>query len=131
MRLYEITARVPRPDRKGKVGIVNESWLIDALTFTEAEMKANSGIEGVTDITAMRRTTYSEIIGVEMESDRWYKAKVNFIDSEDKKTPFLYIVSAGSVDEAHEAVEQYLKDSVSDTEIDSIDSTKIAGIIRK
>lgn len=130
MRLYEMTARVPRPDRKGKMNMVNETWLVDAMTFTETEMKAKTIIEGVTDIPAIRRTSYSDIIGESDSAERWYKAKVNFIDEEEKKTPRFYIVAANSVDDAHVLVENYLKDTVSDTEIDSIDSTKIAGIIR-
>ena len=130
MRLHECTVRAPRSDKKGKLNIVSEIWITDALSFTEAEANAMK-VTGATDVTAIRRTSYSELIMPDNadEKERWYKAKVNFINENEKKTPYLYLVRADSVDDAHQRVEEFLRDTVVDTEIDSIDATKIVGII--
>ena len=61
---------------------VSETYLLDAVSFTEAETRIYkelvSMVSGEFSVTRISRTKLAEIIPSE-SGDRWYKAKVTFI----------------------------------------------------
>ena len=110
MRLYECGVRFDKMMENGTVKKVTELYLVDALTFTEAEARITSEIapyiSGEFDIVTIKRTNYSEIVydrfSLNSEADakyqkltqansqasdvadKWFKAKLNFITIEEK-----------------------------------------------
>ena len=62
---------------------VKEQYVVDALSFTEAEKRIteemSSYISGAFDVADIKKATYKEIFfSDETTADRWYKAKVQF-----------------------------------------------------
>ena len=66
MMLYECGVRFDKMMENGMVKKVTELYLVDALTFTEAEARIISEItpfiSGEFDVVTIKRTNYSEIV---------------------------------------------------------------------
>lgn len=110
MRLYECGVRFDKMMENGTIKKVTEIYLVDALTFTEAEARITSEIapyiSGDFDVVTIKRTNYSEIVydrfslnsGADAQyqkltransqtsdvADKWFKAKLNFITIDEK-----------------------------------------------
>lgn len=117
----------------GLIKKVSESYLVDAMSFTEAEAriieKRQPYVSGEMDVTAIKRTRYSEIVG-NLEADKWFKAKLNFITidevtAKEKKTAVYLIVGAESIDDARIKVDESMKGSMADYETVTLDETRI------
>ena len=71
----------------GALKSVTEPYLVDALSFTEAEARIIKEMEPFTSgeltVTAVRKVRYEEVIYHE-GGDRWYKVKVNMITIDEK-----------------------------------------------
>ncbi len=71
----------------GAVKTVTEPYLVDALSFTEAEARITEEmqpyISGEFTVSAVRRVNLSDIFYNE-SGDRWYKVKTNFITIDEK-----------------------------------------------
>lgn len=85
--LFECTARYTKTvDGTDTQKRVNEVYLFDATTYTEAEQLANEKLHEVISadfmVTGIRKTRYAEIIPNE-EGGTWYKVKVSFIFVDD------------------------------------------------
>ena len=86
---------------------VKETYVVDALSFTEAEQRImeemSSYISGEFEVNDIKRATYKEIFFSDEElADRWYKAKLQFITidektEKEKRSSVNYLVQAGSV----------------------------------
>ena len=67
----------------GKEKTVKEPYLVDAVTFSEAESRMHEIMEPYHGsefmVTGLRKVNYSYIFNYEV-SEQWYKAKVFFID---------------------------------------------------
>ena len=73
---------------------VTEPYLVDALSFTEAEARIieemTPYISGEFTVSDIKRAKYSELFFAEdAESDRWFKCKLTFITL-DEKSKHLY-----------------------------------------
>lgn len=110
MILYECGVRFDKMMENGMVKKVTELYLVDALTFTEAEARIISEvtpfISGEFDVVTIKRTKYSEIVfdGYNLNSktdaqvqkltransraselaDKWFDGKINFILVDEK-----------------------------------------------
>lgn len=68
---------------------MTESYLVDALSFTEAEARIieemTPFISGVFTVSDIKRANYSEIFPSDAEcDDRWFKCKLCYITLDDK-----------------------------------------------
>lgn len=85
-----------------------ETYLIDALSFTEAEArvikKVTPFVVGELEIQSVSKRNINEIVFNEDENaDRWYKCKVLYITLEDdveKETATTWMVKAGDIEGA-------------------------------
>ena len=87
---FECKVRYDRMQENGSIKKVNEPYLVDALTFTEAEARIieeiTPFISGEFSVSAVKKTKISEIFFDET-ADRYYMVKVNFITlDEDRKS---------------------------------------------
>ncbi len=81
MRLYECGVRFDKVMENGTIKKVTEIYLVDALTFTEAEARITSEtapyISGDFDVVTIKRTNYSEIVydrfSLNSEADAQYQ----------------------------------------------------------
>ena len=120
----------------GMVKKVNEPYLVDALTFTEAETRINEEmkpyISGEFSISAVKKTKISEIF-FDDSADRYYMVKVNFITldektASEKRSASYILVQASSFRQAYDNFEEGMKGTMADYEIESICETKIMDV---
>lgn len=122
----------------GTVKKVNEPYLVDALTFTEAEARImdemKAFISGEYYISSEKKTKISEIFFNET-GDRYYLVKVNFITLDEKtgvekKTTNQILVQASDFDEAVANFKDGMKGTMADYEIASVSETLIMDVFK-
>lgn len=79
MMLYECGVRYERTMENGMTKKVTELYLVDALSFAEAEGRITNEMEpyisGEFDVVTIKRTNISEIVEGLSTADKWFKAK--------------------------------------------------------
>lgn len=139
MTLYECGIRYERTMENGMTKKVTELYLVDALSFAEAEGRITKEMEpyisGDFDVFTIKRTNISEIVEGLSTADKWFKAKLNFISideksGKEKKQAVHFIVRATDINNAHICVVEHMKGSMMDYEIATLDETKIMDLFR-
>lgn len=135
---FECTIKYEKELEEGKVAKTTERYLVDALTFTEAEARIikemKPFISGEFEVANINPQKYSELFWNE-KADKWFKTKVNFIvlDEEkgvEKKVANYMLVQANDLKEARELLVDGMKGSQADWEIASISETKIIDVYK-
>ena len=135
---FECTIKYEKELEEGKVAKTTERYLVDALTFTEAEARIikemKPFISGEFEVANINPQKYSELFWNE-KCDKWFKTKVNFIvlDEEkgvEKKVANYMLVQANDLKEARELLVEGMKGSQADWEIASISETKILDVYK-
>lgn len=115
---------------------VTEPYLVDALSFTEAEARIieemSPFITGEFTVSAVGRAKLSEVFFNE-DGDRYYKAKIHFITLDEKsgiekKTAAQMLVQASNLKEAITVLEEGMKGTLADYTIASIAETQIMDV---
>lgn len=136
---FECKVKYDKLAENGQQKTVTEPYLIDALSFTEAEARIieeiTPFISGEFKVTAVKRTNIAEIFWNEA-GDRWYKVKVNFITIDEKtavekKTANFIMVQAEDFKSAFENFMAGMKGTMSDFEIASISETLIMDVYKE
>lgn len=131
----EIKARYDKITESGAKKKVTESFLVDALSCTEAEARVTEELSRSSDeinITSAVKTKIAEVF-LGFTGDRYYKVKVNFITldertAEEKKNASYIIVRADSFEEACANFKEGMKGTMADYETESVSETKIVEI---
>lgn len=119
----------------GKEVVVSEQYLLDAINFADAETRIYEEmiplINGEFDVSKISRLNLSEIISGEDET--WYKAKVEFIDIDEKtgkqkKLKNLILVNADNAESAIINITEKMTGVLVPWSIFSITETKIKDI---
>jgi hypothetical protein len=133
---FECKIRYEKPDEKGRTKKITESYLVDALSFSEAEERIHKEMEpyisGEFSISGIKKAGINEIFP-DYEGDRWYKCKVAFISIDEvkateKRINSNMLILASSVRDAYDHLEKALKDTMSDYEVPAITETSIMDI---
>lgn len=86
---FECGVRYERQTEDAGQKKVNELYIVDALTFTEAEERITKEMEpfvsGDFDVMTIKRTRYSEFINNAVFDDKFFKAKVMYITLDETK----------------------------------------------
>ena len=117
---------------------VSESYVVDALSFTEAEKRImeemSSYISGEFTIKDIKIAPYKEIFFSDDElADRWYKAKLEFITidektEKEKRSAVNYLVQAGTLKGAVGNIESVMGTTMIDFVIASVTETKLMDV---
>ncbi len=135
---FECKVRYDKTMENGAVKKVNEPYLLDALSFTEAEARMieeiTPFISGDFSISAVKRTKIAEIFWDD-SADKWYLVKVAFITIDEKtaaekKSTSLILVAANDFQGAVDAFTEGMKDTMADYEIASIAETPIMDVYK-
>jgi hypothetical protein len=133
---FECKIKYEKTAEEGKIVKVNETYLVDALSFTEAETRINEEmkpfISGEFIVSNIRRARINELFTNE-NGDKWYRSKVYFItlDEEkgiEKRTACTMMVQASNVKEAWDGLQEGMKGTMADYEIASIAETMILDV---
>ena len=137
---YFLTAvRFEKVLENGLVKKVTEHYLVDALSFTEAESRTieemRPFISGEFSVTAVKTSKFSELFLAEEDAaDIFYKVKVQFItlderSGNEKKTSAEMLVEAADLRDAIRRFDEGMKGTMADYQIVSVAETPIVGII--
>ena len=110
---------------------VTEPYLVDALSFTEAEARIIEEIRPFT-VTDIKRARLSELFFNE-NGDRFYKIKVYFITLDEKsgaekKTAAQMLAQATTLKEAIAVLEDGMKGTLADYTIASVTETQLMDV---
>lgn len=135
---FECKVRYDKMQENGMVKKVNEPYLVDALTFTEAESRIieemKPYISGEYSISSEKKTKISEIFYHE-GGDRYYLVKAAFISYDnktdtEKKSISQILVQACDLEEALNNFNEGMKGTMDDYTIVSIAETAIMDIFK-
>ena len=133
MMLFISTVRYEKMMENGMNKTVNEQYLFDALSFTEAEARTieelTPFISGEFTIPQLVKPRISELC-LSNDGDRYYKVKSAFITLDEKtgaekKTNSVTLVQADNFKRAYDRYVEFMKGTLSDYEIVSIAETPI------
>ena len=120
-------------DEDGKEKKTIEGYLIDAITFTEAEARLSEQMESIVSgdfvVESIKKSNISEIHAFEA-GEYWYKCKVIILDvdeksGKEKKSNTFMLVMADNVKETFERVENVLSEMLVPYSIHSITESTI------
>lgn len=133
---FECKVRYDKMMENGAVKTVTEPYLVDAVSFTDAEARISEKIapyiSGDFSISAEKKTKIAEIFFNE-DGDRYYMVKVNFItldekSGKEKKTSSLILVQASDFEDALKKFNEGMKGTMADYEIGLIAETLIMDV---
>ena len=135
---FECKVRYDKMMENGVVKKVNEPYLVDALSFTEAESRIieeqTPFISGDFSVSAVKRTKISEIFWDD-SADKWYLVKVAFITIDEKtgaekKASSLILTQAAGFKDALDHFLEGMKGTMADFEIQSITETPLMDVYK-
>ena len=140
-RWFETIVRYDKTMESGEMKKVNETYVVDAITFGEAEESiaeiANSYATSEYDIKNINPAPYSEIFFSDKDTDdKYYRVKLNFITIDEKtqiekKSKVTYLVQANSLEQARKNTEEVMNGTMIDYEFVSVTETKIMDVFEK
>ena len=135
---FECKVRYDKLQENGAAKKVNEPYLVDALSCTEAEARITEEqrpfISGEFSVSAVKRTKIAEIFFFE-GGDRWYLVKVGFITIDEKtaaekRSNSLILVQASNFKEAYDNFVKGMAGTMADYEIVSITETPLMDVYK-
>lgn len=135
---FECKIRYEKTMENGMNKKVTEPYLVDALSFTEAEARIieemTPFISGEFTVSDIKRANYSELFPCEEEAaDRWFKCKLVFITLDEKsgaekKTSTQVLVQAADLRDAVKKLDEGMKGTMADYQIASVAETAIMDV---
>ena len=137
MNYFECKISYEKQMEDGKTKKVSELYLIEAISFSEAESimlyQLAQWYAGEAKIETLKRDKVAEIF--EADAEKIYRVKVNFItldetSGKEKKNAVYMLVYADSIEKARQEHEHGMTGTRSDYEIEKIEETKLVEIYR-
>ena len=117
---------------------VTEQYVVDALSFTEAEARIieemSSYINGEFEVWEIDRAMFKEIFFSEDHmADKWYKSKLQFITidektEKEKRTNVYYLVQGNSLENARKNIDEVMGGTMIDYVISAVSETTIMDV---
>ena len=135
---FECKARFDKMMENGALKKVTEPYMVDALSFTEAEARIieelTPFVSGEFSVSAVKKTKISEIFWDD-SADKWYLVKVAFITIDEKtaaekKQISQILVAASDFKGAYDNFMEGMKGTMADFDIVSINETPIMDVYK-
>ena len=136
----ECSIRYEKTMEDGLQKKVTEKYVVDALSFTEAEKRIieqmSAYISGEFEIMNINPCPFGEVFfsdddvtASESVDDKWYKAKLQFItidekSGKEKRSNVTYLFQAGSFDGAKKNIELAMNGTMIDYVVAKVEETK-------
>lgn len=131
----ETKLRYDKMNENGVIKKTTEAFLVDALSFTEAEARITEErapfVSGEFSVSAVTKSNIAEVFTDDADdADRWYKVKANFISLDErtgveKRSASHFLVQAPDFKGAYDNFLSGMKGTMADFEIASIVETAI------
>ena len=132
-KFYEVKIQYQEMQEDGKEKKVTEQYVVEALSFTEAETRIieemTPYISGEFDVVSEKIAPFNEIfLSDKRDDDKWFVSKVSFITidektAKEKKQTFRYLVQAATSELALDYTKEMLSHGMSDYRIDAVQDT--------
>ena len=133
-KFFEVKIQYHKMQEDGKEKKVTEQYVVEALSFTEAEARIieemNPYISGEFDVVSEKIAPYNEIfLSDKSDDDKWFISKVGFITidertAKEKKQTFRYLVQAETSEKAMDYTKEMFSHGMSDYSIDAVQDTQ-------
>ena len=137
-KFFEVKIQYHKMQEDGKEKKVTEQYVVEALSFTEAESRIieemTPYISGEFDVVSEKIAPYNEIfLSDNSTDDKWFVSKVGFITldektAKEKKQTFRYLVQAETSEIALDYTKTMLNQCLSDYSIDSVQDTQTLNV---
>lgn len=133
---YTIKVKYTKQADDGTLKRVTEPYLVDAVSFTDAEARIyeeiGTSVKGEFLITGISKTDYADIFYYE-DCDDWYKCKLTYVSMDadsgkEKKVSNNVLVTANNTKEAYDRIHESMKDTLTSFDIPSIAISPIVEI---
>ncbi len=136
---FECKVRYQKTQEDGSEKLVNELYVVDALSFTEAEASIIDNmsvyVSGELRVANINPTNYNEIFfsNVDEYDDLWFKARLAFITvdektNKEKRTYTNYLIQAKCIERAKRYFDEVMGKTIIDYELKSLSETKIMDV---
>ena len=133
---FNVAIKYERIAEDGLVVKVTQNFMVDALSFTEAEARITEEmkpfISGEFAVDKVTRARISELFTNE-NGDKWYRSKLFFVSLDENKgverrIPVSILAQACDIKEAIDVIEKGMKGTLADYEIVSVTETNIMDV---
>lgn len=135
---FEVKVKYTKVDENGRQRKVSELYLLDAVSFTEAESRIieelREMIQGDFCIEAIKKSNITELVDSnDANDDKWFKAKVAIIDCDsisgkEKRSNQYFLVAGSDVDKSLENLQKALSTYVIPFEIVQVGDSNIMDV---
>jgi len=132
---FEGKVKYVKTGEDGKEKKVSETYLVDAVSYTEAEARIftemETFIQGPFILSSLKKSNIVEIVPSDDENDdRWFKGKVAILDADEltgkeKRTNQYSLIAAKDINTALTSLEESMSTYIVPYEIASISDTNI------
>lgn len=140
MELFECKVKYDRQCENGIIAKTSEVYLVDAISFTEAEARIISEVEpfisGEFEVANIKKIRVVELIdSIDNNADKWYRARVKYLTfdektEKEKATVQNIIVKGCNFQDALSNLQGTLNKGLGDTEVASLTETAILDVFR-
>ena len=133
-KFFLSSVKYDKMNENGVVKKVTEQYLLDAISYTEAEARTNDEltpfISGDFEIASIIKPRISELIDYQSDEGKFYKATAAFIRLDEKTgmeklSKVNYLVRANDFDSALSKFKEFMKPTMSDWTLLSLVETAI------
>jgi hypothetical protein len=133
---YECKVKYRKTNDAGIQKVVTEPYLVDALSYTEAEKRINEEMSAYISeefkITSIKTANFSEIHPFE-NCDRWFKSKIALVaydeeSGKERKTNIYILLQANDIKEAYDNTIEVMKNTMGDYTIPMISESPIIDV---
>ena len=132
---YATKVRYQKTMEDGCEKVVTEQYLIDALSFTEAENaiieEMSVYVSGELKVSNLGQANFKEVFFSDVDDDdKWYKAKLQFITIDEKterekRSNVNYLVQAKSLARALRYIDEVMGQTMIDYDVVGLNETKL------
>ncbi len=135
---FEAKVRSEKMMADGLTKTVKEDYVVDALSFTEAEARiteeVSKTVSGGLNVDALKIASFKEVcFDDDNTADKWYKVKIQTTTYDEKKDRelhrnFHYLIQGSSIQNAYKNAEEIMKGSIEDYAVASVTETKVLDV---
>ena len=135
---FETKVKYQKTMEDGSEKVVSEAYVVDALSFTEAESaiidEMSVYVSGELKVSAIGKAGYGEIFFSDVDDDdKWYKAKLQFItidekSEKEKRSNVTYLVQAKSLARALRYIDEVMGKTMIDYDVVGLNETKLMDV---
>lgn len=135
---FECKVRYDKTMENGQQKKVTETYIVSALSFTEAEARIveemKPFVSGEFSVKNIRRANYKEVFfSMNANADKWFACQLEFVSidersAKEKKTKFNVLIQSESLNDTVEKLALIIKESIVDYNALSIKETPIVEV---